>query len=111
MSLFKLESNNINDSYSLPQKIENITNYLNKNINSQFNSINKKESEEHNSISENNLDNEETEVFYKYTKEFNYNFIGFLDFNKDLFAFIHLILYILFLKIIIKLNFKRKNMY
>lgn len=87
MSLFKLESNNINDSYSLPQKIENITNYLNKNINSQFNSINKKESEEHNSISENNLDNEETEVFYKYTKEFNYNFIGFLDFNKDLFAF------------------------
>ena len=83
-NLKKLNLNNINNN--IDSKIENITRYLEENINSQFNSNDKEEkilTEEEKQIS----DEEEIYINYKLINKFSDNIIGFLDFNKNLLCF------------------------
>ena len=83
-NLKKLNFNNINNN--IDSKIENITRYLEENINSQFNSNDKEEkilTEEKKQIS----DEEEIYINYKFINKFYDNIIGFLDFNKNLLCF------------------------
>ena len=81
---FNLLELNLNKNDSLDKKIENITNYLSKNLNSQFNFDNKANIENENPC--NNFDNDITDVDYEKLKEFKGYVIGFLDFNKSLLA-------------------------
>ena len=83
-NLKKLNFNNINNN--IDSKKENITRYLEENINSQFNSNDKEEkilTEEEKQIS----DEEEIYINYKLINKFSDNIIGFLDFNKNLLCF------------------------
>ena len=85
---FNLLELNLNKNDSLEQKIENISNYLNKNINSQFDLDNKEKKKEIEQF-KSNLDNDAIEVENELIKNFSYKeyFNGFLDFNKYLLAF------------------------
>ena len=82
---FNLLELNLNKNDSLEQKIENISNYLNKNINSQFDLDNKEKKKEIEQF-KSNLDNDAIEVENELIKNFSYKeyFDGFLDFNKYL---------------------------
>jgi len=85
---FNLLELNLNQNDSLEQKIENISNYLNKNINSQFD-LDIKEKKKEIEQFKSNLDNDAIEVENELIKNFSYEeyFDGFLDFNKYLLAF------------------------
>lgn len=78
---FDLLEFNLNTFDSLENKIKTTTDYMNKNINSQF-ILEKKQND-----NENDLDNYITDVDYEVVKEFDYKVKGFFDFNSDLFAF------------------------
>ena len=82
---FNLLELNLNKNDSLEQKIENISNYLNKNINSQFD-LDSKEKKKEIEQFKSNLDNDAIEVENELIKNFSYKeyFNGFLDFNKYL---------------------------
>ena len=82
---FKLFELELNKNDSLDKKIERITQYLNESINSQFNFENEEENEFKKTeiIFGNNI----TSVDFKYKADIKYDIIGFLDFNKYLFAF------------------------
>ena len=86
---FNLIELNLNKNDSLDKKIESVINYLNENINSQFNLDNNKEKEKDNKIPENIWDNDPKDVDYENIYQFSYEdyFKNFLDINKDLFAF------------------------
>ena len=86
---FNLLELNLNKSDSLDKKIESVINYLNENINSQFDIVNNKEIKNENKIPENILANDPVDVDYENICQFSYEeyFIDFLDFNKYLFAF------------------------
>ena len=83
---FNLLELNVNKNDSLDKKLENVASYLQKNLNSQFNLDNKEESD---NIQEPEKiwDNDITSIEFVKIKEFDYDVIGFLDFNKYLFAF------------------------
>ena len=83
---FNLKKINLNNNESLDKKLEYITNYLRENINSQFNSDGKEENVD-NKEEEKNLDDEKIDVDYKFINNFNYNIIGFLDFNTSFLCF------------------------
>ena len=82
---FGLSEFNLNNYIPLSQKIDNTIDYLNKNINSQFNLDNKKN--EDNEKSSTIWGNDVTDVDYKMVNDLKYDILGFFDFNKDLFAF------------------------
>ena len=81
-NLFKL---NLNNNDLLDKKIENITNCINKNLNSHFNIISN-EAKVENENSENLFEDNITKVDYKKLSSINFKVKGFLDFNKDLIA-------------------------
>ena len=82
-TLLKLDFDN-NDS--LDNKIESIAHYINKNISKYFSS-DKKEKIEEEKKQENFVDSDIINYGYEKVKRFKYNFIGFLDLNRNLFAF------------------------
>ena len=83
---FNLKEININKNDKLDIKIENITSYLKENINSQFNSKIKEENIINNE-EEKKIDDEESSEDFTFIKNFNFDIIGFLDFNENLFCF------------------------
>ena len=83
---FNLKEINLNKNNNLDEKIENLTSYLKENINSQFNSEIKEEKVD-NKEEEENSENEEIGVDYKFIQSFYLNITGFLDFNESLFCF------------------------
>ena len=83
---FNLLELNLNKNDSLDQKIENITGYLNENLNSQFN-LGNKEGNDEIARPENIWDKDATNVEYKILQNFDFIVNGFIDFNEYLFAF------------------------
>ena len=81
---FNLLELNINKNSSLDKKIQNISDYIEENLNSKFGLDNGEGSSE--VIKKENLsDNNITDVEFNVLKKFDYNnIIGLLDFNKDL---------------------------
>ena len=71
----------------MDEKIKKVTSYLKENINSQFNSKIKEENMINNEEEEKKLDNEEVDLDYKFIKKFNFDIIGLMDFNENLFCF------------------------
>ena len=77
---------NINKNDTLDKKIQNISDYINENLDSKFSKDNEKRNFEIEK-QKNIWDNDVTDVDFNNLKnfEFDNNIIGFLDFNKDLF--------------------------
>ena len=82
---FNLLELNLNKNDSLDKKIDDVTQYLNTHLNCQFNF---KDEDKNNKIEkqENILGNDIKDVVYKKIKEYEFNAIGLLDINKNLFA-------------------------
>ena len=68
---FNLLELNLNKNDSLDKKIESVINYLNENINSQFDIVNKKEIKNENKIPENILANDPIDVDYENICQFS----------------------------------------
>ena len=82
---FNLIELDYKEDYSLYKKIENITSYLNKNLNSQFKLDNIKNNQIE-FIENDEINNDIIQVKYEKKCEFNNEFIGFFDFNEYLIA-------------------------
>ena len=81
---FNLLELNINKGDSLDKKIQNISDYINENLNSKF-SLDNEEGNYQIIKQESIWDKDATDVDYNVLQSFEYyNIIGFLDFNKDL---------------------------
>ena len=100
---FNLTELDYKEDYSLDKKIENITSYLNKNLNSQFKLTNGKNNQIQ-FIENNETKNDIIEVNYEKKKVFNYEVIGFIDFNEYFFA----VYSSYFIKLLSKENFDPK---
>ena len=81
---FNLLELNYNENNSLDKKIENITQYLNQNLNAQFQFDNDKMDKIENFQNIEKI-NEINGIIYENLKEFNKAVRNFVDFNKDLF--------------------------
>ena len=82
---FNLTELDYKENYSLDKKIENITTYLNQNLNTQF-KFDKDKINQINLIENNEDNNDNLKVIYEKKCEFEYKAIGLIDFNEYLFA-------------------------
>ena len=71
----------------MDEKIKNVTSYLKENINSQFNFKIEEENIINNEEEEKKLDDEAIDCDYKFIQNFNFDIIGLMDFNENLFCF------------------------
>ena len=84
---FNLKEINLNKNDKLDEKIKNVTSYLEENINSQFNFKIEEENIINNEEEEKKIDDEAIDCDYKFIKNFNFDIIGLMDFNENLFCF------------------------
>ena len=82
---FNLTELDYKENYSLDKKIENITTYLNKNLNSQF-KFDKDKINQINLIENTEVNNDIVGVNYEKKFECKYKAIGLIDFNEYLFV-------------------------